>query len=391
MNLPVLYDSATERSSIWQEEIFLGISKEALARKYNLVSLDASSYQTADYDELFEDGPRLVIVFSEETPWILCALRFFESKDIRVILVGPCVNGFPCVQANIDIDYRTDMEAAVELLHRCGCTRPAIYGVFPNSGSDNIKKSSFMSVVREHWGMLPERLCFENRTGLTDCYREFRQNRADYDALICVNGFAAASLMHHLAADGIRVPDELQVIAFGGVQLSALTLPALTVLKSNSAAVGQNAVRAYRYLRNADSEQLRLTAQVASHMIIRDSTRLLEQPVIEEARAEPTAVPAHNFYDDEEVRLFDALEKLIDKSDSLDMKVIRHLNAGHSYEKASRYLHLTKNAVFYRVKRMQELVGAESVESFRAFVMKYQDYFERAVFYSAEAEHLEQN
>ncbi|MCI6364375.1 hypothetical protein [Intestinimonas butyriciproducens] len=46
----------------------------------------------------------------------------------------------------------------------------------------------------------------------------------------------------------------------------------------------------------------------------------------------------------------------------------------YQYEKMSQTLHLTKNAVYYRIKRMKDIVEIGSIEEFREFLAKHNDY-----------------
>lgn len=377
MNIPVLYDPSIEHDSVWSEEILVAISKEALTKKYNLVLFDSQNYRAVDYDNLFGSEPRLVLMVSAEQEWMEEVFCFFEAKRIQVVLVGADLHMRSCVQAQVDADHFKDIETAIDLLARCGCTRSALYGVFPNSYSDNQKRKYFESSMHRRYTSPPEQLCFENRSGLTDCYRAFREHMSGYDSLICVNGFAAASLMHHLTADNIRVPDDIQVVTFGGTRLSELTKPALSVISSDASSIGQNAVRTYRYLYNAGMTNLRLTTTLAGELIVRESTKILDEAFSEESQTFPTSSSLHRFYNDEEVRFFDALEKLLTKADVLDFQIIQHLNEGRSYEKMAQLLHLTKNAVFYRIKRMREIAGFSGMNTFRKFICEYAEYFSR--------------
>ncbi len=377
MNIPILYDPSIEHDSVWGEEILVAISKEAVTKKYNLVFFDSQNYRTVDYDNLFGTEPRLVLMISTEQEWMEEVFSFFEEMSIRVVMVGPDLRMRNCVQAQVDVDHCKDIEIAIDLLARCGCTRPVLYGVFPNSYSDRQKKTHFENSMRCRYASVPERLCIENISGLTDCYHVFRKHISEYDSLICVNGFAAASLIHHLTADNIRVPDDIQVVTFGGTRLSELTVPALSVISSDASSIGQNAVRTYRYLYNAGVSNLRLTTSLAGELIVRESTKVLNEFPATENRVSQSSPLQHRFYNDEEVRFFDALEKLLTKADVLDFQIIQYLNEGRSYEKMAQLLHLTKNAVFYRIKRMREIAGFSGMNSFRRFISEYAEYFSR--------------
>ena len=64
---------------------------------------------------------------------------------------------------------------------------------------------------------------------------------SEFDSVICVNGEAAVALAKNLTRDGIRIPEDIQIITFGGTELTATCTPKLTVMGVGGDLIGQQA------------------------------------------------------------------------------------------------------------------------------------------------------
>ena len=56
------------RSYLWARQTLAGITQEAARRKYRLVTLDADAYEEIDYDHLFGQERRMLIVTVLRSP-----------------------------------------------------------------------------------------------------------------------------------------------------------------------------------------------------------------------------------------------------------------------------------------------------------------------------------
>ena len=80
------------------------------------------------------------------------------------------------------------------------------------------------------------------------------------------------------------------------------------------------------------------------------------------------------FNNDKDVQYLVKFEKLLVSCDSIDTQILKQLCNGNSYEKMSQSLHLSKNAVYYRIKRMKDIVEIGSIEEFREFLARRDEY-----------------
>ena len=82
----------------------------------------------------------------------------------------------------------------------------------------------------------------------------------------------------------------------------------------------------------------------------------------------PTSTTKYRYYDDREVQELSALERFLFSCDPLDHAILQHLVRDISYDEISEILHLSKNAVFYRVKRIKGILGLQTIEELKQFL-----------------------
>ena len=375
MNIPILYDSGYEKDSVWGEMLQSAIAKALLQKKYTSTIIDPRTYQSFDYDSLFSEVPRLLLVVASDRVWLEEAFHFFSTHNIQIVLVDSYPFAHPCIRGQVDSDHSQDIETILTLFEQCGCHRTALYGVFPASSADYRKKLYFEQAMERRQIDSPSALCFANTTGLRNCYQFFRSRIEEFDSVICVNGFAAATLMLQLTADGFSVPEDIQIVTFGGVRLSDFSSTPITVVVTDTSVIAQHAILTYRYLYSNGDFSGRINALVPGELTIRESTKVLNtEPPTAISPGSYKETSPYFFKDDKDVQYLVKFEKLLVSCDPIDSQILKQLCNGSSYEKMSQTLHLTKNAVYYRIKRMKDIVEIGSIEEFREFLAKHNDY-----------------
>lgn len=371
MNIPILVEPNYKERSVWSHLIMGAIDKTVLSKKYTVSEIDPRSYRSMDYDALFQNTPRLLLLIAETYDWMEQALSFFSEIHVDIVLLETDLSGYSCVKGQVTADHKKNIQMLLKLFSDCGCTRTALYGYYANSVPDRAKRFFFEKEMRTGGIESPEQLCFENRSGLADCYNAFYSRISEFDSVICVNGEAAVALAKNLTRDGIRIPEDIQIITFGGTELTATCTPKLTVMGVGGDLIGQQAVLTYRYLYHANTPEVTCDVKISGGLFRRDSTRLPDSPALQntaEKKMPPTSTTKHRYYDDREVQELSALERFLFSCDPLDHAILQHLVRDISYDEISEILHLSKNAVFYRVKRIKGILGLQTLEELKQFL-----------------------
>ena len=144
MQIPILYGPNCLRDSIWCEQIRIGMEQLAAQRRYTLYKIDGDSYRTVDYDALFENSPRLMILISAERAWTAQALSFLEKQSVQVILIDDFTTKSSAIQGQVLFHYENAIRTLLGHLRDCGCSRPALFGYLDSSAADALKKRYFV-------------------------------------------------------------------------------------------------------------------------------------------------------------------------------------------------------------------------------------------------------
>ncbi len=359
-------------SSIWCERTMQGINAELQRKKYDLVLIDGDKYKLFDYEDMFFDTERLIIVIGTSVSWIPETLAFFESKQIQVILVSYQPPEYTYLRGVVRMDYVSAMHMLITYLHACRRFRIALYGFNPNSSADRIKLHYFCSFSQKEGETTPESHVYYNYASLAQCYEHFRPNVSQYDAVICANDIVSVSLVKRLQRSNIQVPESLFVTCFGDSMLSQFVIPGITTASLNHLEMGHQAIALYSYL-HRQPEAVSSSIRVKSTLQVRESTMMIPPPD-EHAYVANVSEPtdAVDFYSDEEVQHLCVIESLISHSDELDRDILLGILDGTPYEDLAEKLNTTTSTLRYRLRRMLNAVGLESRE---VMVNLFQKYF----------------
>ena len=368
MLIPVLTEP-NFRSYLWAKQTLEGVTQEATRRKYKLVTLDAEAYETIDYDRLFGDERRMLIVIGTSISWMPKALKFFTERQIESIFISfdPAETSLPT--GMVRMDY---VGAIAHLLHYlsvdCARGRVALYGYNPNSSADNIKLRFFQRWSERADHPATEDI-FYNLADLEACYAQFRQRASLFDAVICANDIVGVSLLSMLKRDGIRVPDDLYVTAFGDSMLAARVDPPLTVATLDHPEMGRQAVLLFSHLCKMPATAS-VSSRVRSKLIVRASTADVPETSAEllpgsDADAFENSI---NFYSDPEAERLLRAETLLNACDRTDMRLLDGLLNGVSLDALEQELYLTASALQYRKKRLMNVVGCLHTSEFVDFL-----------------------
>ncbi|MBE6612291.1 MAG: hypothetical protein E7632_07350 [Ruminococcaceae bacterium] len=347
MQIPIITESDYGASSIWCADIRAGIRAELARKRYTAVEFDGAALETLDLAAM---GFDMTVLIGPSHGFIPHALDTLRRQGIGVVLVSYHLPDDIFVRGLLRIDYAAGVRMLIQHFAACGCSRTALYGSFSDSSADYIKKSEFRA--------LTDGVCFDNPGSLEACWESFRPHAREFDSVLCVNDIAAASLIHRLTEEGIRVPQDIQVACFGSSEISRIFSPSITSVILDNVELGRQTVSIFAYLRKADPS-VSVSVRVAGKLVVRESTRPagVEPALSARHRAQDSAP---SFYDDSEVLLFTRLEKLLIACDELDRAILGGQLAGETSELLAERLNLAPETIRYRIRRLTQQIGMDS-------------------------------
>lgn len=367
MLIPVLTEPSF-RNYLWAKQTMEGIVREAARRKYRVHKLDPETYRSVNYDALFGQGRRMLIVIGTSVTWMPGALAFFTGLGIETVFVSfdPAETALP--SGMVRMDYVGATDHLMNYLAQCGRGRVAMYACNPNSSADTIKTRFFLGRMRaEGRGDEAEDSIFPNRADLNACADAFLARADRFDAVICANDIAAVSLMSRLREAGKRVPDDLFVTAFGDSVMAERVSPALTTATLDHRELGKQAVLLFSYLSRMPYTA-NVSARVQSRLIVRASTASIpDETQPSRFRAAPDA-SGIDFYSDPVAERLLRAETLLGSADAVDLRLMESLLAGQSIEGLEQELFLTSSALQYRKRQLMNTADCSSAQDFLAFL-----------------------
>ena len=323
--------------------------------------------QVASLDEAGPDD-RYIYLIGSDNAWVRAALAACNRMGIYpILLCNQAYHTFDADYSTVCSDVINSMRRLVELLRGRGHGRIALYGVNPQSVSDESRMDSYLAALGGEDG---RRHVFFNSGSLENCFEQFMARAQQYDAVICANDFAAISLVRRL---GLRDPALLERLAIAGcadARLTQLYGSHILSVRVNFVEYGRAAVTLLENLRKNP---------YLSHiiMMIRWDFSLLDgaaAPAPAARRREKApALPADPdvFYEDRELNDMMLLEKLLDGCEDPDYDIIRLLLRGEPYEKIAETCFLTESAIKYRVKKMVRVCCVQGRKELTDLLRRY--------------------
>ena len=365
MLIPVLVEP-NYQNYIWAKQTLESILQEAAKRKYKAVPLQSDGYEELDYDAIFQGERRMLIVIGTSISWMPAALNFFNSRKIETVFISFDPSEVKLPTGMVRMDYVGAVDQLISYLENCGKSRIAMYGYNPNSSADQIKVRFYRS--RLHSKGVQEEAIFENLADLKDCYRRFQTEIHRFDGVICANDVVACSLMSMLKEDGIRVPEDLYVTAFGNSLISERISPALTVATLDHHEMGRQAVHLFSYLVRMPSAAS-VSVRVRCKLIVRGSTAFEPDRSGEVSPVKPDSkLYGLNFYSDPEAEWLLRAECLLGAADETDLKLVDRLLQDIPLDELEKELYLTPSALQYRKKKLMNVSGCKTSEEFMKFL-----------------------
>ena len=346
------------KTSNWYNDILDGLLSEKRQKRFSLTMLESID-ELKQYAVSRED---IIFVIGTNSQWLDKVLPLCEAVfDNRVIVLANHENRFSKGKYSI---VTADITHSVQLLYNYlkhyGKERIAMYGINPKSSSDAYRKRSFLLCGGKETDL------YYNTISLSQCYDDFSESTGQYDAVICVNDFAAISLTKHLGAD-----TSLYITSCGaGSLLSRFFSPSITHTRINYASFGKAGLDLCRILQknsNANSVNIYLS----SDFVPGQTTD--ELPLVKEAMQESQSIDKNDdkYYADLEIDEMIRVETLLNSCDQGDLQILKGVLAGKTYSALAEENFMSTNGVKYKLKNMFELCSVSSRAELVDLLKKY--------------------
>ncbi len=360
--LPVFYDEKSAASTQYSNTL-QGIRTTAARCGVRMLPVSDATMDATD----FSDFPNAAIVTSASMPFVTSAIRRLREANCRTVLAGLDNEQFGHDISCATPSRRAETQQLVNYLYNCGKERIALVGFGRNSINDNFRYHAAMSAVAVWGKLLSESDVWLWQHDPHPSFEAFLDVADRYDAVICPNDIMAICFINCCKAHGFKVPEDLYVASFGNMSIGRFYRPAITTMTMDMNVVGEQAFYVWRFLTGSESSQdTALKITVPSRILVRESTagRVME-------KERPMVAPvlqADRFYDNPTIAVLVGIETCISQRDPIDLRVIRRLMDGLSYEQISDELFISGSTLRYRLNKMFADASVKTRQEFEALM-----------------------
>jgi len=322
-------------ASIWCKNIYKGLTNELKKRRISYIK-EENTDTVSKEDTVYIIGSGYV--------WLNGAILECNKKEITPVLL--CNQASKLVQGKyhcVTTDISAYIRHIILSLKAEGITKVALYGVNECSVSDGARMKSFLEVI---WS--PDSV-YQNNGSLKNCFLSFIRDAQKYEAVICVNNYAAMSLAKNLFKSYPELLEKLKIISCTQGKLETPYSKYISFVSMNFEQYGKTALS----VSEMASKNPYISGITATIQWDYGNGNISLSTPYERTESVKTDV----FYDDKEVQRLIAAENLLSECDDTDIEILKMLASGEIYDDIAEKCFLSKESVKYRIKKYLSICG----------------------------------
>jgi len=304
-----------------------------------------------------------VFLLTADYAWTSDTIRLLNGSGIAPIVICNQLESIPgCIYSCVCSDVNSSMKNLLEHLRALGKKSLALYGVNPNSIADLSRADALMQ-----WksGRVETVEVFLNEGSLENLFSQFAAKASCFDAVVCVNDFAAVSLLYFAKQKGISLEGFLPLISCVSSKISEYYKGSILSVDIGYARFGKAAVDVLELIRRRPylsgvTAKLSWSMENAKPRPVRESIPL------------PQTHADDPMYSDPHFRQIMIVENLLSLMENpLDKQIVDAMLALMPNHRIAEKCYLSENAVKYRIRRLLEKSGAADKDEMLALLATY--------------------
>ncbi|MBQ6706417.1 MAG: hypothetical protein IJN07_02765 [Clostridia bacterium] len=338
-------------SSLWCKNLYMSLTARLRDKRIPFVELADTC--GGDLDTVF--------IIASDREWTRSAIQQLNAGNIRPILICNQSEHLPgCIYSCVCSDISNSMKNLLDTLKIKKKSRIALFGMNTDSIADTSRVDSLFVWKESAFETLE---VFTNNGSLADCFDRFYARCDRFDAAICLNDFAAVSLVRHLREKAPEKLEKLYILSCAANEISGHYRDHILSLNMNFEQYGKGAVYIYEALKK--------------HRYLSEMTVRVVWSLETEKETPPSSVHLSlpegkdRFYQDPELNEMMIVDKLLTLSDDTDKKIIEGLLQNDTYEQIADRCFLTVGSVKYHIKKLLQLSGAADKDQMVTLLKTY--------------------
>ncbi len=334
--------------SNWCKQILKGLENELKKRRI-------------EYSVVFELGKispdTVLFIIGSDFRWMSNAVFSANSEGITPIVIFNQLDHMISGRYHsVSSDISGSISSLVEWLRSRNKCNICLYGINPSSVSDISRAQSYL---RSFSG---SGKTFFNNGSLQKCFEDFISSGEVFDGVICTNDYAAISLVKKLLRHDKALLERMDIISCSRSAISECYAEYIRSVDVNFTSLGANAYALSRTLVHGENiSEISLTVKWDMSFFVDGSIAEYSHRHIE----------TDGFYDDEELSALLKIDRLLERCDELDKKIILLLLEDKTYMEIADECHLVEQSVKYRVKGYTEICGLKGRRELVSMLTEY--------------------
>lgn len=333
--------------NIWCRELTEGLTKELKKRRMNCKKISTTK-------EITEGTVVFVIGAGEH--FVENAVFVCNAKGIVPILLSNHQRSYPGKYHLVYADVEGAMETLCRECRKAGRERIALYGIQNTITPDIEQMRNFSKIVKDVSDI------YMNNGNLETCFLSFLPYAERYDAVICVNGYAAVSLVKKLEVSAPDLLEKLVIVSFEEILLSAHYKERISFVDLKLEGFGATALAVMELAQGKkDISAIRVSIEA----------KICDIPEKEPEEAPTEESEEYLMFADPEVVCMARVEQLLQESDEMDHVIIEMILNNAKYSEIAEACFMTEGNVKYRVKKYLNICKISTKKELQDLLTEY--------------------
>lgn len=232
-------------------KVIRGIEESLHKRGFGMFLFDTEMQEEKVYQSInFMEEKKVEGIFILGEHFDKEKLKKLISLGIPVVTVTTQIpiygRSIPTNFASITINNERAAYTATDFLCKKGMERIAL--LMSAEDDENVGKAryqGFCNALKDNGiGFRPELVCFNEHLSMESGYQgiyKLHEKKIEFDSVFAISDLSALGAMRALFELGYRVPDDIAVVGFDGIEQGAYSIPSLTTIDQPRFLMGQTA------------------------------------------------------------------------------------------------------------------------------------------------------
>lgn len=304
------------------------------------------------------------ILVSSSLAWETKIISYFSKRGINLVIIRPTESVKYPHCSSVSLNYFQTAFEIMKYFIETGGKRIAFFALNTDATQDMLKFDAYKYAISLSDINFSENDIYINYGDLNKCVEKFSKNANLYDCVLCANDAAAIALVRKLKKQNLNI----LAASFGSTSLLKLLWPEVISASLNFEKAGACAADLYLYILKSGGE-ICGSYTIESDIQIPSPKKRIKS--LKTADLYDSGAKEIAFYSDPVVKEVFDIENALALLDELEIKIIKSIMGGLSYEKTAEKTSSSVTTVKYHLKKIFSVFNASDKTELLKILGKY--------------------